>query len=116
MMLLENALKNRILIFLFVCLATAACAQPNSKASPGEAVFKLRCVLCHGADGRGKTTLGQQLKAANLHSNLVQRQSDAVLKGIIMHGKGNMPPFGALLEESDINQVLKYVRELGKTK
>ena len=84
------------------------------QGSTGAAIFKAKCVLCHGADGTGNTPLGKQLQAANLRSKDVQQKPDAELRKVIHDGQTNMPPFGDQLSDEEITQVLKYVRTLGK--
>jgi mono/diheme cytochrome c family protein len=81
----------------------------------GAATFKAKCVLCHGADGTGNTPLGKQLQAANLRSKDVQKKTNAELHKVIHDGQTNMPPFGDQLSDQQINQVIRYVRTLGKT-
>lgn len=85
-----------------------------SEGSPGEAIFKSKCVLCHGADGTGDTPLGKQLQAANFHSKDVQKKTNAELHKVIHDGQTNMPPFADQLSDEQIDQVIKYVRTLGK--
>ena len=85
-----------------------------AEGSPGAAIFKTKCVLCHGADGTGNTPLGKQLQAANLRSKDVQQKTDAELRKVIHDGQTNMPAFGDQLSDEEITQVLKYVRSLGK--
>jgi mono/diheme cytochrome c family protein len=98
------------------CLFVLVVASVPAKAQEGgEGIFKAKCVLCHGADGTGNTTLGKQLQAANLRSKDVQKKSDADLHKVVHDGNGNMPPFGDQLSDDEIDQVLKYVRSLGKT-
>lgn len=82
--------------------------------SPGEAIFKTKCVLCHGADGMGNTPLGKQLQAANLHSKDVQKKTNAELHKVIHDGQTNMPAFADQLTDQQIDQVIKYVRSFGK--
>jgi mono/diheme cytochrome c family protein len=108
--------SQAIALLLLFTAVTFSNAQTEQKASSAEAFFKARCALCHGTDGTGKTTLGQQMKAANLRSGLVQKDSDALMKGVILHGKGNMPPFEGQLTEADVDQLVKYVRQFGKKK
>jgi cytochrome c6 len=96
------------LVFL-ITMPVAVRAQAG-----GEGVFKAKCVLCHGADGSGNTNLGKQLQAANLRSKEVQKKSDAELHKIVHDGNGNMPPFADQLTDDEINQVIKYIRTLGK--
>jgi mono/diheme cytochrome c family protein len=116
-----NRSQQCVLIFLVLVLvggtANLGWAADRAKASPGEAIFKAKCALCHGSDGRGKTTLGEELKARNLTTPEVQKQKDAALKQVISNGQGNMPPFEEQLSPAQIDQVLSYVRsEFGKKK
>jgi mono/diheme cytochrome c family protein len=84
------------------------------EGNTGGATFKAKCVLCHGSDGAGNTTLGKQLQAANLRSKDVQKKTDADLHKAVHDGNGNMPPFADQLSDDEITQVVKYVRSLGK--
>ena len=87
-------------------------SAPMARASEtsGADTFKSKCVLCHGADGTGKTSLGKQLQAADLHSKDIQKKSDIELHKTVHDGNGNMPPFGEQLSDDEIDQVIKYVR------
>lgn len=100
-----------------VCfLSTLSFAATDSKAAAGENVFKSHCILCHGTDATGNTTLGKQLKARNLHSAIVQKKTDAELKHVIAAGEGNMPTFAAQLSSAQIEELVAYIRQLGKAK
>ncbi|ABF39765.1 cytochrome c, class I [Candidatus Koribacter versatilis Ellin345] len=96
-------------------LAVLLCASTFVLAeNPGEAVFKKNCVMCHGADGAGKTKMGQKLGAADLSSNDIQGLSDEALTQTVKNGKGKMPSFEKTLSADDITQVVQYVRTLRK--
>lgn len=101
---------SSLVISFLLLISGLALAQESSGAS----TFKTKCVLCHGADGTGNTPLGKQLQAANLRSKEVQQKTDTELRQVIHDGKGNMPPFSEQLSDDQIDQVLKYVRMLGK--
>lgn len=101
------------LTVLLVC-GCGLLAQESGKAESGAAVFKSKCVICHGADGTGNTPLGKQLQAANLHSKDVQKLTDAELHKIVHDGQANMPAFADQLSSGEITAVVKYVRQLGK--
>lgn len=103
-----------IAILLFVACCSLL-AQESSKSDSGAATFKSKCVVCHGADGTGNTPLGKQLQAANFHSKDVQKLSNAELHRIVHDGQANMPAFADQLSDEEITQVVKYVRQLGKT-
>jgi mono/diheme cytochrome c family protein len=100
-----------------ICFLSAlSFAGTDPAVAAGENLFKSHCVLCHGTDATGSTTMGKQLKARNLHSAIVQKKSDAELKHIITDGEGNMPPFSAQLTSAQIDELVAYVRQMGKTK
>lgn len=107
-----------LLFAIAVCAVSgtflASCPLARGESSPGAATFKSKCELCHGADGTGNTTLGKQLQAANLHSKDVQKKSNAELHKTIHDGNGNMPPFADQLNESEIEQVIHFVRSFAK--
>jgi cytochrome c6 len=102
-----------LVLLSFVCTCSLIAQQAAN--SPGAKTFRTRCVLCHGADGTGKTPLGKQLQAANLGSKDVQKLSDAELHKVVHDGKANMPGFADQLTDAEINEVIKYVRHFGKT-
>jgi cytochrome c6 len=109
--------RKAVLVLLVVCGSlTLLSAQTDSKSSPGEGTYKSHCVVCHGVDGMGKTTLGMQLKASDLHSKEVQSLTDAQLKQVISEGKNNMPPFSDQLTGAEIDDLVKYIRTFGKEK
>ncbi len=79
-------------------------------------IFKANCVLCHSANGSGDTPAGKALKAKDLRSPEVQKQTDAALTDVISKGKGKMPAFGAKVKPDDMNKLVAYLRELAKQK
>lgn len=85
--------------------------------SDGMALFKSKCLPCHGADGKG-TTMAPALKGndwvkASTNGDL----SDVILKG--RQGKGkkyqnfftDMPPTRGVAE-GDVNALIDYLRSL----
>ena len=93
-------------------LALTSVFSTWSFADSGAATFKTKCVVCHGADGKGETPTGKSLLARDLGSAEVQSQSDAELAGIITNGKGQMPSFEGKLTADQIKDVVKYIRTL----
>ena len=78
----------------------------------GGADFKAKCAVCHGATGKGDTTMGKNLKIRDLTSADVQKQSDADLTTVITNGKGKMPAYKGKLTDAQISDVVKYVKTL----
>ena len=98
-----------VVVFLICSLAGIASAE-----NPGKAIFTTKCALCHGPDGTGKTSIGKSLKIPDFHSPDIKKLSDADLKTVVTGGKNKMPPFKGKLTDAQIDQVISYVRELGK--
>jgi mono/diheme cytochrome c family protein len=92
--------------------AGAKCAASDDL---GEKTFKTTCVMCHGQDGTGTPT-GKALKAPDLHSQAVQKMTDAQIMEQISNGKNNMPPFKNTLTKDQIQALAKYIRTFGRKK
>jgi mono/diheme cytochrome c family protein len=83
-------------------------------AEDGQALFKAKCAMCHGADAAGKTPMGQKLQIKDLRAPEIQKQSDAELSQAIAKGKGKMPPQESRLTKDQLAAVVAYIRGLGK--
>jgi mono/diheme cytochrome c family protein len=99
---------------LFLCAGLAFFARPAKAQTGGEALYKAKCVACHGADGKGETAVGKANKVRDLGSADVQKQSDDELAGIIGNGKGKMPAYGKSLKPEQIKDLVAYIRSLKK--
>ncbi|MGC2185951.1 MAG: cytochrome c [Terriglobales bacterium] len=99
-----------------VLVGFAVTASTPLAAQDGPTLYKTKCAMCHGADGKGETPMGKKLNIRDLGSPEVQKLTDAELTAIISKGKGKMPPFGGKLTAEQIGQVLAHIRELGKKK
>lgn len=104
-------MKNLIKAVL-VAAAFALVFSTWSLADSGGDVFKAKCAMCHGADGKGETAMGKTMKIRDLGSADVQAQSDADLTGIITNGKGKMPKYDGKLTKDQIGDVVKFIRTL----
>jgi mono/diheme cytochrome c family protein len=66
----------------------------------------MQCSACHGQNGAGDTSIGKSLKAADLRSAEVQKQSDAQLAQVISDGRKNMPSFSDSLTQDQIRSLV----------
>jgi len=96
---------------LFCFLGFGAVMQAQSN---GAKIFKANCTLCHSDDGSGNSPTGKALKAKDLRSDEVQKQSDGELAAVITKGKGKMPAFGSRIKPDDVKSLVAYIRELKK--
>lgn len=95
-----------ILILLGFTMVT-----PRAWADDAEALYKSKCQVCHGADGKGSSA-GQKLGVKDFRSPEVQKESDAELFKTTKEGKGKMPSYDKKLTDDQIKQLIKYIRSL----
>lgn len=107
-----SATTQRIVIFLFSAVFSLVSRQAS--AAPAVDLYKTKCVMCHGADGSGKTPMGKRLSLRDLRTEEIQRQPDSGLMEAIENGKGRMPAQKGRLAKDEIRQLVGYVRELAK--
>jgi cytochrome c6 len=89
-------------------------ASPVRAQNDAASLFKSKCAACHGADGKGDTSIGKTLKIRDLHSADVQKQTDAQITEIITNGKAAMPAYKGKLSDGQIKELVGYIRGLAK--
>ena len=100
-------LRLALAVMLFTTLAAAA------DDDPGAALYRQKaCHTCHGADGSANTPAGRSLKARDLRSKEVQRQSDDELASVISDGKGKMPSFKSAVTPEQIRHIVAHIRRM----
>jgi cytochrome c6 len=101
---------------LALVLAVVVMAPSAVQAQSAAATYKAKCAGCHGADGKANTGPAKALGAHDFGSDEVTKMSDADLIAIITAGKNKMPAYGKSLKDTEIKDLVAYVRELGKQK
>jgi len=89
-------------------------AAPVFGQDSGADIYKLKCAMCHGADGTANTPAGKVFKAASFSDPAVVKISDANRAVVVKNGKNKMPVFGDKLSADQIKAVLGYIRTLQK--
>ncbi len=92
-------------------LNTTANAQGNA-----EKIYKAKCAMCHGPDGKGQTPAGKKMGAIDLTTPEVQKATDKELADIIANGKNKMPGNAKSLKPDEIKELVEYIRDLAKKK
>ncbi|HSP16823.1 MAG TPA: cytochrome c [Thermoanaerobaculia bacterium] len=106
----------RKFIVTLIALAIVLGAAPVfADATPdGTAIYKAKCAMCHGADGKGQTSIGKAQKLRDLGSADVQKQTDQQIGDIIVNGKGKMPAFKSKLTNDEVKALVGFIRTLKK--
>ena len=86
----------------------------QESAARGAKIFKTRCMICHGAKGKGDGIGGKALnpKPQNLTSSMVQSQADGEIFWKITNGRNDMIKWGPILSEDQRWDLVNYVRTL----
>jgi mono/diheme cytochrome c family protein len=111
------------LAVLVAGLALPSLAMPQGNAEKGKAPFVQNCAPCHGQSGKGDGAAAAALnpKPRDLTDKAYmaglkdEYLIDIVKKGGAAVGKSAvMPPWGAVLKDDQIRDVITFVRTLAK--
>jgi len=85
-------------------------------AESGKRTFRMLCVICHGAKGKGDGMGGAGLtpKPTDLTSSEVQSQTDGALFWKLTNGKPPMASYETALPENKRWELINYIRTLNK--
>ena len=107
---------KRFAVTAFVTtIAFSLCAPAVfADSAAGAALYKAKCAMCHGAEGKGDNAMGKNLKLKDLASDDVQNVHDSEMKTLIENGKGKMPAFKGKLNDKQVGDVIQFIRTLKK--
>jgi len=110
---METTRKNLVTATLVSALLAGTClisTSARADVAAGEATYKAKCAMCHGADGKGKASMANSdLTAAD-----VQKKSDADLSGAITNGKPPKMPASKSLTPDQVKDLVAFIRSLKK--
>lgn len=99
---------NRLPVLFILGLTTAVPAPLSAQdIFAGRSVYEEHCARCHGPDGMA-TVPG----VPNFSDGMGLYASDTDLIRLIKHGKGVMPGYDLVLKESEILNVVSYLRTI----
>ncbi len=108
-------LSLRILSVLIWAGAVAAAPAARAGAPDGAAIYKQKCSMCHGVDGKGFSAIHTpDFTDPKVQASMTDKQMEEVIK----NGKKGtaMPAFGGKLKDDEIQAVIKYLRSLNSEK
>jgi mono/diheme cytochrome c family protein len=110
---MKKAIRSKATIALLAVAVSSASSVCFAQSS-GEATYKAKCQMCHGADGLGATPAGKAMKAVAFTDPQILNKSDADLIEATKNGKGKMPAYAGKLSDGDIKAVIAYIHTLQK--
>lgn len=110
-------MKKMILIAAMLGIA----AGLSVRAADAKANWDHHCAMCHGKDGKGNTRIGHKLGCKDFTDAKVQAdlKDAAAIKAIkdglkSDDGRKLMKPFGSTFSDSEIKDLVAYVRSFKK--
>lgn len=106
----------RLLLCIGVGSILLSSGAADTAAAVGKKVYQKRCQACHGADGTGNPQMAKALQVTFPLVNSVglEKKSDAEHLHTIAEGTGKMPGFAEQLSDEERQQVLAYMKTLGR--
>jgi mono/diheme cytochrome c family protein len=102
-------MKRILTLSAFLCLAVFAVPSFGQSAAD---LYKTKCAMCHGADGKGATPMGPKIGVRDFHSPAVAKETDAEMIALTTGGKNKMPAYKGKLTDDQIKDLVKYIRAL----
>jgi mono/diheme cytochrome c family protein len=105
----ERLMKHHaaLLVFLLAASAQAASAQTlTPQQAHGRQILTQNCNICHLPQNPGSATYGPRLSKSSANGD------DKLMKEVIQSGLVKMPGWKYTLKDSDIDDVIAYVRTL----
>ncbi len=96
-----------------IVTALALLGAGAARAEDGATLFKQKCSVCHGPDGKGTTKMGQVMKVKDLTA---LKLGEAEIHKIVADGKPGtkMQGYKDKLSDPEIKAVAGYVKGLQK--
>ncbi|MBS1585952.1 MAG: c-type cytochrome [Bacteroidetes bacterium] len=83
------------------------------RSDKGKEIFQARCNTCHGINGNSQYQGNSRYtKAADLQ---MSRLDSISIVNTIKNGRQGMPSFGGAIPDTDLSQLVIYVKSLQKT-
>ena len=91
--------------------------KPSEESlAKGKKLYVIDCAMCHGETGNGKGDLASDIKNVTDFTNpdALKNRTDGQLFYVIRKGKGDMPLESDRAKDSDIWNLVNYIRSLAK--
>jgi cytochrome c6 len=82
--------------------------------SSGEATYKAKCQMCHGATGTPSAGMAKNMGVKPASDPAVKGLSEAQMIAATANGKGKMQPFKGKLTDAQIKDSVDYFRTFAK--
>ena len=108
-MRLKRALLTTMIVLAGCCLLATLAFAFAEENEAGAAIYKKRCLMCHGEDGVGDTKAGKMTKTPDINTaEWKNGKTVADLEKTLGEGLGKMPKYEGKLSEDELKAVSEY--------
>jgi cytochrome c6 len=104
---MTRSIRNSAILALVMSLAGAM----SFAQSAGEATYKSKCQMCHGATGTPSAAMGKAMGIKPASDPDMKKLTAAEIEGAVKNGKGKMKPVAGL-NDAQVKAVAEYFKSL----
>ena len=97
---------------------SASAAAPADEFAHAKQIYAKNCEGCHGPNAEGGLAKvnNKQIKVPSLKADHAVKHTDEQLTKMITNGEEEMPSFKDKLSQDEINQMVRYIRQVVQKK
>jgi mono/diheme cytochrome c family protein len=103
---MNNTIRSSVVLIAFAALAGAV----GFSQSSGEAIYKQKCLTCHGADGLANSGIGKVMRVKPITDPQVKKLSETEMIELTGKGVGKMQAYKGDLTDAQIKASVDYLR------
>lgn len=107
---MTKSIRSQVAVAVVLSLAGAV----GFAQSSGEATYKAKCQMCHGATGMADSSAGKAMKVKPATDPDVKKLTEAEMITATKNGMGKMQPFKDKLTDAQIKDAVDYFRTFAK--
>jgi mono/diheme cytochrome c family protein len=107
---MSKSIRSQVALAAVLSLASAL----GFAQSSGEALYKAKCQMCHGATGMADSGAGKAMKVKPATDPDVKKLNAAQMIEATKNGMGKMQPFKDKLTDAQIKDAVGYFRTFVK--
>ncbi len=101
-----NMVRSQLMLAAALLLAGGVCFAQSS----GEALYKSKCQMCHGARGLAETPAAKAMKVKPVTDPEVKKFTEAQMIDAVRNGMGKMQPYKGKLTDAQIKESVDFFR------
>jgi len=103
---MKRTVRFAVALAGFACSVSIACVAQST----GEAIYKEKCLNCHGTAGLANSGIGKVMKVKPVTNAEVRNMTEAEMIQATRDGMGKMEPYKDSLTDSQTRAVVVYFR------